>query len=177
MKKGFLFLLFVTLLSPFAHAQMKCAPGKCGGGMSSADKQHVKRLYRGNTAHKAIEIKAGEYSCATCNMDVKALDYAVQAVTENGDTYFFDDMGCLLKWLKSAGKKVAKVYVRTLDTHRWIEAQKAHYSRIAPSPMGYGFGAVEADKAGLVSYETVQALMAKGETLRDPAVKKKLLAP
>ena len=108
-------------------------------------------------------------------MDVKNLDYAVQVVMQNGDTYFFDDIGCMILWLKEHQGDVAKRYVKTLDTKRWIAVEKAYYSRIAPSPMGYGFGAVEASKEGLVSYEKMQALMLKGETLRDPAVKKKLL--
>jgi len=174
-KKSFIFLTLVTLLFSFASAEMKCAPGKCGAAMSASSKEGVKQFYAGNSDHKAIDIKSAEYSCSKCKMDVKNLDYAVQVVMQNGDTYFFDDIGCMILWLKEHQGDVAKRYVKTLDTKRWIEVEKAHYSRIAPSPMGYGFGAVEASKEGLVSYEKMQALMLKGETLRDPAVKKKLL--
>ena len=175
MKKSFLLLTLVTLLSTFSFAQMKCAPGKCGSGMSSAKPESVKHAYKGNTNYKAIDIKRGEYSCATCNMDIKALDYAAQLVTKEGKTFFFDDIGCMLLWLKAHPEQSVKRYVKTLDTHKWIAVEKAHYSRIAPSPMGYGFGAVEASKEGLVSYEEMKRLMLKGETLRDPSVKKTLL--
>ncbi|HHO65517.1 MAG TPA: hypothetical protein ENJ71_03230 [Epsilonproteobacteria bacterium] len=175
MKNIFILLGIVALFTSYSNAQMKCAAGKCGSSMSGSEKQDVKLLYKGNTAYKAIDIKANEYSCVKCKMDVKALDYATQVVKKNGDTYFFDDVGCMVLWLKEHATDSVKRYVRTLDTHRWIEAEKAHYSRIAPSPMGYGFGAVEASKEGLVSYEEMRDLMLKGLTLRDPAVKKKLL--
>jgi len=168
-------LLVLGTLPNFLQAGMKCAAGKCGSSMTKSEKQSIKLLYKGNTAYKSINIEAKEYSCAKCKMDVKALDYATQVVTKNGDTYFFDDIGCMLLWLKSHRENVVKTYVRTLDTHRWIEAEKAHYSRIAPSPMGYGFGAVEVSKEGLISYAKMRDLMLKDKTLRDPAVKKRLL--
>lgn len=175
MKNSFLFLTLFALLTSVASAQMKCAPGKCGGSMSSAEKPSVKLLYKGNISYKAIDIKAGMYSCAQCKMDVKALDYATQAVKKNGDTYFFDDIGCMILWLKEHQTDIVKLYVKTVDTHKWLEAAKANYSRIAPSPMGYGFAAVESTKEGLVSYEKMQDLILKGQTLRNPEVKKKLL--
>jgi len=175
MKNIFILLSIVALFTSYSNAEMKCAAGKCGGSMSGSEKQNVKILYKGNTAYKAIDIKVNEYSCAKCKMNVKALDYATQAVKKNGDTYFFDDMGCMILWLKEHPEDLVKLYVKTLDTHKWIEAEKAHYSRIAPSPMGYGFGAVEAPKKGLVSYEEMKRLMLKGETLRNPSVKKMLL--
>lgn len=176
MKHSFTILAIVTLLSTFLTAEMKCAPGKCGMGMSSSSKQDVKLFYKGNLKHEAVKIKADEYSCAKCKMDVHALDYATQAVKKNGDTYFFDDIGCMILWLEKNSEGVVVKYVRTVDTHQWIKAEEAHYSRIAPSPMGYGFAAVEASKAGLVTYDEMRTYMLKGQTLRNPAVKKSLLA-
>ena len=175
MKKSILFLTLITLLTSFVSAEMKCAPGKCGGSMSINAKQAVKTVYKGNIEHKAIEIKANEYSCKRCNMLVKHMDYATQAVKKNGETYFFDDIGCMVHWLEKNADSVVKLYVKTLDTHQWVEAQKANYSRIAPSPMGYGFGAVEMHKEGLISYDKVKQYILSNETLRDPAVKKRLL--
>jgi hypothetical protein len=175
MKHIFNLLLFVTLLSTLLSAEMKCAPGKCGGGMTSEKKTDVKGFYKGNSDYKAIDIKADEYSCATCNMNVKEIAYASQAVKKNGDTYLFDDLGCMLLWLEKQSEPIMATYVMTLDTHRWVKAEEAHYSRIAPSPMGYGFAAVEMPKEGLISYESMKAYMLKGETLRNPVVKKSLL--
>ena len=176
MKLSVKVLAIVTVLSTLLTAEMKCAPGKCGGSMSSSAKQNVKLLYKGNTAYEAINIKAHTYSCAKCKMDVNALDYATQAIKKNGDTYFFDDIGCMILWLEKNSEEIVAAYVMTLDTHKWIKAAQADYSRIAPSPMGYGFGAVEASKASLISYDEMKTLMLKGETLRNPVVKKSLLS-
>jgi len=176
MKFSIKLLTIVMLLSTLLTAEMKCAPGKCGSAMSTKSKENVKRLYKGNHTHEAIDIKANEYSCAKCKMHVKALNYATQAVKENGDTYFFDDIGCMILWLEKNAEGIVSKYVMTLDTHKWIKAEQAHYSRIAPSPMGYGFAAVEASKASLISYDAMKTLMLKGETLRNPAVKKSLLS-
>ena len=176
MKLSIKILAIVTVLSTLLTAEMKCAPGKCGGSMSSDAKQSVKVLHKGNVTHEAVNIKANEYSCAKCKMDVNALDYATQAIKKNGDTYFFDDMGCMVLWLEKNSEEIVATYVMTLDTHKWIKAEKAYYSRIAPSPMGYGFGAVESSKASLISYDTMKTFMLKGETLRNPAVKKSLLS-
>jgi len=176
MKLSIKILAIVTVLSTLLTAEMKCAPGKCGGSMSSTAKQNAKVLHKGNVTHEAVDIKANEYSCAKCKMDVNALDYATQAIKKNGDTYFFDDMGCMVLWLEKNSEEIVATYVMTLDTHKWIKAEKAYYSRIAPSPMGYGFGAVEVTKASLISYDKMKTYMLKGETLRDPAVKKRLLS-
>ena len=176
MKISLKLLAIVTLLSTLLNAEMKCAPGKCGSSMSSEAKQNVKLMYKGNHTHEAIDIKANTYSCAKCKMNVNALDYATQAIKKNGDTYFFDDIGCMVLWLEKNAEEIVTSYVMTLDTHKWIKAAQAHYSRIAPSPMGYGFGAVEAPKTNLISYDAMKIFMLKGETLRNPAVKKSLLS-
>jgi hypothetical protein len=65
--------------------------------------------------------------------------------------------------------------VKTLDTHQWIEAKKAWYSRTAASPMGYGFAPYAQKKEGFVPYEEMRLLMLQGKNLHDPFVKKKLL--
>ena len=176
MKYSFTLFAIVALLSTLLTAEMKCAPGKCGGAMSSKAKHNIKLFYKANHTHKAVDIKANEYSCAKCKMNVNILDYATQAIKKNGDTYFFDDIGCMILWLEKNSEEVVGKYVMTLDTHKWIKAEQAHYSRIAPSPMGYGFGAVETSKASLISYKEMKTYMLKGETLRNPAVKKSLLS-
>ena len=48
-------------------------------------------VYKGNMEYKAVNIKAKEYQCSECSMDIEALDYAVQLISEDGNTYFFDE--------------------------------------------------------------------------------------
>ena len=144
--------------------------------LSLGSEEGGRYVYKGNTAHQAISIKPKEYQCSECGMDVEVLDYAAELITKGGDTYFFDDIGCVVLWLKNHSPDIHIILTQTLDTHRWIDATKAWYSRIAPSPMGYGFAAVEKQKEGLVSYDEMKLLMLQGKNLHDPFVKKKLLA-
>jgi hypothetical protein len=108
-------------------------------------------------------------------MDIEDMKYEAQIITKNGDTYFFDDIGCIVLWLENHQIKVEKVITKTLDTNRWIDVKKAWYSRIVSSPMGYGFGAFEVKKDGFITYEEMRILMLQGKNLHDPFVRKKLL--
>jgi len=132
-------------------------------------------VYKGNVEHKVIPIKPKEYQCSECGMDVEELKYAVELISENGNTYFFDDIGCLVLWLETHSPDTHSMLTQTMDTHRWVPVEKAWYSRIAPTPMGYGFAALENKKEGLLPYEEMKLLMLQGKHLHDPFVKKKLL--
>ena len=132
-------------------------------------------VHKGNTAQEAIALKSKEYQCSECSMDVETLEYAAQIISKNGNTYFFDDIGCVVLWLENHSPDTPVILTQTLDTHLWIDAKKAWYSRIAPSPMGYGFAAVEEKEEGLIAYEEMKLLMLQGKNLHDPFVKKKLL--
>ncbi len=132
-------------------------------------------VYKGNTAYKVVHIKPKEYQCSECSMNIEDLTYAAQIISKNGNTYFFDDIGCLVLWLQNHSPDIQRMLTQTQDTHKWIDVKKAWYSRIAPSPMGYGFAAVENKKEGLIPYEEMRLLMLQGKNLHDPFVKKKLL--
>jgi hypothetical protein len=143
---------------------------------SSGAVETKRYVYKGNTEHKVIDIRPGTYQCSECNMDIKDMNYAVQIVTKDGKTYFFDDIGCAVLWLEKDASQVARIFTRTLDTHRWIDAKKAWYSRVDATPMGYGFGAYERKKEGLIPYEEMKLLMLQGKNLHDPFIKKRLLS-
>lgn len=143
--------------------------------LSLGEKKGPKYFYKNNTTAQAIKIKAKEYRCSDCNMDVEDLNYAAETIMQNGNTYFFDDIGCVVLWSQKYKEEIVKIFTKTLDTHKWIEAKKAWYTRIAPSPMGYGFAAVENKKEALIPYEEMETLMLQGKNLHDPFVKKRLL--
>ncbi len=143
--------------------------------LSLANQGGPKYVYKGNTDRKPISIKPKEYLCSECNMDVEDLDYEAQIITKDGITYFFDDIGCIVLWLKSHPLKDATVMTKTLDTNKWMDVHEAWYSRTAPSPMGYGMAAYEKKEDGKISYEDMSLLMLQGKTLHDPFVKKSLL--
>jgi len=143
--------------------------------LSFGSDQGAKYVYKNNTEHKIIKIKPKEYQCSECNMDIENLDYIVELIAQNGNTYFFDDIGCVVLWLEKHSPKIHKLMVKTLDTHQWIEAEKAWYSRTSPSPMGYGFAPFLKKEKGFVSFKEMKLLMLQGKNLHDPFVKKKLL--
>jgi len=138
--------------------------------------QGAKYVYKGNTEHKIIEVKPKEYQCSECNMDVENLDYMAEIITQEGNTYFFDDIGCAVLWLKNHTPDISRMVAKTHDTHKWIDAKKAWYSRTDATPMGYGFAAYEIKKDGMIPYEEMRVLMLQGKTLHDPFVKKQLLS-
>ena len=108
-------------------------------------------------------------------MDIEEMAYSAQIITPEGDTYFFDDIGCVVDWLEGRKIETKKVISKTLDTDRWIDVDKAWYTRTASSPMGYGFAAYEHKKKGFIPYEEMKLLMLQGKHLHDPFVKKSLL--
>ncbi len=134
-----------------------------------------KYVYKNNTQHKIIPIKPKEYHCSECTMPIEDMPYQAQVITKKGDTYFFDDIGCVVLWLEKHHNPIAKMATQTLDTHHWIDPKKAWYTRVAHDPMGYGFAAYEKKKEGLIAYDTMKRLMLQGRNLYDPFVKKQLL--
>jgi hypothetical protein len=143
--------------------------------LSFSEENGPKYLYKNNTAMKVINIKPHEYQCSDCNMDVENLNYLAEVITKNGNTYFFDDIGCVVSWAKKHQSNIEKIFTKTLDTNRWVDAKSAWYTRTAASPMGYGFAAMEDKKEGLISYDTMKLYMLQGKNLHDPFIKKKLL--
>jgi len=143
--------------------------------LSFGSSEGSRYVYKGNTEHRVVPIKPKEYQCSECSMDIEELKYAAELISENGNTYFFDDIGCLVLWLENHSPDTHSMMTQTLDTHRWIPVEEAWYSRIAPTPMGYGFAALEKKKEGLLPYEEMKLLMLQGKHLHDPFVKKKLL--
>ena len=141
----------------------------------SNKKQMVVRV-DGNYAMKPLPIKLGHYQDSDCGMIIDDLRFAAEVVAPNGATWFFHDLGGMVHWIEDKPfKDKAKLWVMSLDSKRWIDAKKAWYSRVEKTPMGYGFGAYEKYKNGLIRYEKMRILMLRGETLNNPQVRRALL--
>lgn len=126
-----------------------------------------------NTEKKPLEITLDKYICSECGSVIKSLASTSQAITPNGTTYFFDDLGCMFLWLnKQKNKDMITIWVYVEDTERYILAQDAWYSRLALSPIGYGFGAYERRTYGEAAYhfDEVQLFAIRGETLLNPII-------
>lgn len=127
----------------------------------------------GNYEQKPIQIEPNEYLCSESQMLITDLYNSAQAIKPNGDTYFFNDIGNVFIWLmRQKNQSEIKIFVYSQDTQRYIAADKAWYSRVEMTPMGYGFGAYEYRSYGLSDYYYDEILLfsARGETLINPLI-------
>jgi len=143
--------------------------------VSLATESGAKYVYKGNVDKKPIIIKPNEYQCPECNMNIKTMKYITEAIRDDGATYFFDDIGCIILWLKNNYSPNMIILTKTIDTNIWIEIDKAWYSRTDNSPMGYGFAPYQNKKDKFISYKKMKLLVLQGKTLHDPFVRKSLL--
>ena len=144
--------------------------------LSLAKVQHMVVIKEGNTQKVPLEIVLGKYQDSDCGMVINDLTYASQVIAPDGKTWFFHDHGDFVHWLKDKSfKDKAVIWVRTVDTQKYIKAQDAFYSVNDITPMGYGFGAYEKNQKGFISFDVMRLKMLRGETMKNPKIKKQLL--
>ncbi len=88
--------------------------------------------------------------CAHCRMTVSDARFAAQLVAPGEEPKFFDDIGCLREYLKTATPVPGSIaYVASYRTHAWVPARDAFYLRheSIETPMGFHLVAFE-DAAG-----------------------------
>jgi len=76
--------------------------------------------------------------CSFCRMAVSEARYAAEIVDRDENVYKFDDIGCMLQFLKKHSLPGAAMFVRDYTGTGWIRASDAAYMRAEsiPSPMG-----------------------------------------
>ncbi len=144
--------------------------------ISLSKKEDMITIEKGNIQKQPLPIKAGHVNDTQCRMIITDTSHACEVVAPNGNTWFFDDPGCMILWLKDKSfKDDVVMWVKTLDTKKWIQAQKAWYTQTDKTPMHYGFGARQTYKKGYIDFEKMRLKMLRGENLTDPRIRKKLL--
>jgi len=91
-----------------------------------------------------VDIVLSEDSCAECRMAVSDLKFAAELVTTAGHVDYFDDIGCLIGFLrKNPPPSGSAAYVADFNSGEWIEQTQAYYLRAKslPTPMSYGLAA------------------------------------
>ena len=83
-------------------------------------------------------------SCAHCRMHVSEHGFAAQLHSVDGEVFFFDDPGCLLVWEAEHPGAARAVYFHHLRQERWLAEAVAGFVEVSPTPMDWGFGAVDA---------------------------------
>jgi len=144
--------------------------------LSLAKVQNMVVIQKGNTQKLPIKMKLHKYQDSQCGMVIDDLRYASQVVAPDGRTWFFHDHGDFVLWLQDKPfEKDAVIWVMSRDTHKWIDGRKAFYTLNEITPMGYGFGAYEHKKAGMIDFATMRLRMLRGETMKNPKIRKQLL--
>ena len=144
--------------------------------LTLAKKQQMITMIKGNIDKKPIEITLHKYQDSQCGMVIDTIKYASEVVSPNGKTWFFHDHGGMVKWLDEREfKNSATIWVRSMDTNRWIDGRGAYYTRDEDTPMHYGFGAYEKKRENTISFQQMRLLTLRGETMENPIIRKQLL--
>ena len=144
--------------------------------VSMAKSEQPVTVVKGNTQMKPLPIKINFTNDPYCKMLITKKSNTLQVVSPDGKTWFFDDPGCMVLWLKDKSfKDEAKLWVHTIDTKKWIDAKKAAYGVKDKTPMHYGFGAREKKTKESIDFNEMELRMYRGENLSNPKIRKKLL--
>lgn len=94
----------------------------------------------GKTNTEPREIDTETDICVVCNMSITHPDYAGQVIFTNNDHLVFDDIGCLIEYLKEPEQEVEIAYIRSANTKEWIDVKTAAYlyNEEYWTPMNYG---------------------------------------
>ena len=144
--------------------------------VSMAKKDAPIVVTKGNLEHKALPIKLNKTNDTQCAMLIKSETNAAEVVSPDGRTWFFDDPGCMVLWLKDKPfKEKATLWVKSVDTNKRIDAKGANFSINYHSEMHYGFGAKENKTKETIDFKEMQLRMLRGQTLANPKWRKKIL--
>ncbi len=122
------------------------------------------------------EIKWDRDTCTRCSMVISDRRFAAQLSGGPNKTVFkFDDIGCLVFWLRDNTEKypwlteagsrfwVADFTSKSREDMRWLDPKRAQYMTKA-SPMGYNFAAVSTPMPGSLDFTDMrQHILAKGK--------------
>jgi hypothetical protein len=145
-------------------------------GYSLMQKNNPIEVVRGNLSYKPIPFTLEKTDDTICKMLIRSYKGSSQAIKENGDTYFFNDIGCMMIWLKEQPHRdKIKLWVYTSDTNRWLDAKLAHYTTQDRTVIGYGFSAYEEKLDKSISFDKMRERMDRDEHLLNPKVRKRLL--
>ena len=115
--------------------------------------------------------------CPQCNMELPKSNIHTSTVSGNFETEYFDDVGCMVLWMKENHIDLNSVDMKVFsnDTNKYIDAKKAFYRFNEKTPMMYGFSAYENKQENIIYYEEVMMKMLRGEHMANPKIRKQIL--
>ncbi|MGE3171678.1 MAG: hypothetical protein AB7O97_03570 [Planctomycetota bacterium] len=109
-----------------------------------------------------VDVIWDKAACAHCSMHMGEPAFAAQLTTTAGETMLFDDPGCLFLHVAAARPPVHAAWFHHMHEDRWIAAAAVAFAPTSPTPMGFGWGAVDADTAGAVGLEVARDRVLQG---------------
>jgi copper chaperone NosL len=99
----------------------------------------------GNNHNAPPELTLGRDACDNCFMLINEKNFAASLWQKNGEAKRFDDIGCMLQYLKKNDVSTASVWVHDLNSGKPVQADRAFYavSENLVTPMGFGIAAFE----------------------------------
>lgn len=88
--------------------------------------------------------------CIICNMSIVHEDYAGQIALKNGDYEIFDDLGCLMEYIKQNGdKEIGAAFIKAENSKTWTNVFTGSYvyNKDFWTPMNYGVLAFDSEQA------------------------------
>lgn len=143
---------------------------------SLSQQEQMITVYKDNQNQKPLKLNLHHLQDPQCAMIVEKNDFSAQLAAKSGKTWVFDDVGCMILW--QADKEFSeapKLWVYTMDSHKWLDATSAYYSTCEHTPMNHGFGAHESPADTLIDYKEMQQRVLHGEDMTNPLIRKKLL--
>lgn len=103
-----------------------------------------------------VDIVWDKAACAACGMHVGEPPFAAQVTTKDGRLHTFDDPGCLFVWLDEQHRDVHSLFFRHHKEARWLAPDEVAFATVAPTPMGFGLGAVDRNVPGAIDLDTAR---------------------
>ena len=111
------------------------------------------------------EVRWDKDICERCRMLLSDRKYAAQYLDTKGKYHLFDDPGEMFLTFqeKFPGDSKIKLYVTDSETGKWLKARAAYYTEGHLTPMGFGYGAHEENRANSMDFDTVLKKLLAGE--------------
>jgi len=129
MKKVLLGLLVLGAMVSLSHAEMKCAPGKCGKAMSGNMKpKKMMQMFQSVPKEKATILQEGDAKmfCPECGMTLPMFFKTNHAAHVNGHTKQYCSIHCVVEDMNK-GSKLEDIQVVDTNSLKFIDANKAYY--------------------------------------------------
>ena len=93
----------------------------------------------GSQEIKPVDVYA-EDMCSQCRMAISDLSFASEIISQQGDVFKFDDIGCMLAFReKSADLKIGAIFLKDYFSRTWIPYQRSTIVQTnVKTPMGSG---------------------------------------